>query len=139
MSNVYDYIYRPITYERMTLYDWIRKAKKEKCSKEDQEEFDAHYDKDENEVDPDDESVTEGEDEINFLGGGMAISDIKDESANYQITLNIVHTRWLLLMMRMLFSQILLVEAYLAVIKVTGNIIVLPCFLFSNLGEMVKI
>ena len=49
LSNVYDYIYPPITYERMTLYDWIRKAKKEKCSKEDQEEFDAHYDKDENE------------------------------------------------------------------------------------------
>jgi len=26
----------------------------------------AHYDKDENEVDSDDESVTEGEDELNF-------------------------------------------------------------------------
>ncbi|KIJ93228.1 hypothetical protein K443DRAFT_48409, partial [Laccaria amethystina LaAM-08-1] len=37
LSNVYDYIYRPIAYEKMSLYDWIRKAKKEKRSKEDQE------------------------------------------------------------------------------------------------------
>ena len=57
----------------------------------------------------------------------------------YLITLNIVHTRWLLLMRRMLLSQILLVEAYLAVIKVTENTTVLLCFLFSNLGEMAKI
>ena len=38
-----------------------------------------------------------------------------------------------------LITQLLLVEAYLAMIKVTRNIIVLPCFLFSNRGEMVKI
>ena len=49
LSNVYDYIYRPTAYERMSLYDWIRKAKKEKRSKEEQQEFDAHYEKDEKE------------------------------------------------------------------------------------------
>ena len=47
ISSVYDYIYRPTAYECMSLYDWIRKAKKDKCSKEDQQEFDVHYDKDE--------------------------------------------------------------------------------------------
>jgi hypothetical protein len=67
----------------MALYDWIRKAKKEKRSKEEQQEFDAHYNKDENEVDSDDESVTEGEDELDFLGGGGApISDIEIESVD---------------------------------------------------------
>jgi hypothetical protein len=83
LSNVYDYIYRPTAYERMSLYDWIRKAKKEKRSKEEQQEFDAHYEKDEKEVDSsDDESVTEGEDELNFLGGGAPMSDIEDESVH---------------------------------------------------------
>ncbi|EDQ98317.1 uncharacterized protein LACBIDRAFT_336072 [Laccaria bicolor S238N-H82] len=80
LSNVYDYIYRPIAYEKMSLYDWIRKAKKEKHTKEEQQEFDAHYDKNENEVESDDESVTEGEDELNFLGGGATTCDIEDES-----------------------------------------------------------
>ncbi|EDQ98417.1 uncharacterized protein LACBIDRAFT_302382 [Laccaria bicolor S238N-H82] len=72
-----DYIYHPIAYEKMSLYDWIRKAKKEKHTKEEQQEFDAHYDKNENEVD--DESVTEGEDELNFLGSGATTCDIGDE------------------------------------------------------------
>ncbi|EDQ99792.1 uncharacterized protein LACBIDRAFT_315140 [Laccaria bicolor S238N-H82] len=37
ISSVYDYIYRPTAYEHMSLYDWIHKAKKEKCSKEEQQ------------------------------------------------------------------------------------------------------
>ena len=81
ISSVYDYIYRPTAYERMSLYDWIRKAKKDKRSKEDQQEFDVHYDKDELESNAEDDSTdTEEEDEINFLGGGDSISDdIEDE------------------------------------------------------------
>ena len=82
LSNVYDYIYHPIAYERMSLYDWIRKAKKEKWSKEDQEEFNIHYDKYENDAESDDEPATEGEDELNFLGGRTNISDIEDEPAD---------------------------------------------------------
>ena len=56
------------------------KSKKRETSKEDQQEFDTHYDKNENEVDSDNESVTKGEDELDFLGGGATICDIEDES-----------------------------------------------------------
>ena len=81
ISSVYDYIYRPIAYEHMSLYDWIHRAKKDKRSKEEQQEFDVHYDKDELEPDAEDDGTdTEGEDEINFLGGGDSISDdVEDE------------------------------------------------------------
>jgi hypothetical protein len=86
ISSVYDYIYRPTAYERMSLYDWIRKAKKEKCSKEDQQEFEVHYDKDELGSDAEDDSTdTEGEDEINFLGGGDSINDDVEDELQEQI------------------------------------------------------
>jgi hypothetical protein len=147
----------------MSLYDWIRKAKKEKRTKEEQQEFDAHYDKNENEVESDDESVTEGEYELNFLGGGATTCDIEDESIdellgedsddelnNYEnfyddepdsqefLPDHPQHCTHKVVVVDE-ENALLLAKAYLAVIKVTENITVLLCFLCSNLGEMAKI
>jgi len=84
LSNVQDYIHRPVIYNDLNLYDWIKCCKKSKQSKYQQAEFNNKIE-DTNKYNP--EILDDEIDELDILaecchaGGGMKTSEFTDDDS----------------------------------------------------------
>jgi Helitron helicase-like domain at N-terminus/PIF1-like helicase len=84
LSNVQDYIQRPVIYNDLNLYDWIKRSKKSKRSKSQQVEFNDKIE-DASKYNP--EILDDEVDELDILaecrhaGGGIKTSDFSDDDS----------------------------------------------------------